>query len=182
MKQKLTDEQLMECAKGGDLDCISVLYDRHHVRLYNFFFYQNKEVSSAEDLLQNVFERIIKHREKYKSGVPFKAWLYKIAWNEFNDSFRKKSLVLPGDESINQIQALATTPDRSDIDDQKVRLQVAMGQLNEEQQMLINLTRYQGLRYQEVAEIMGQTESNIKVKIHRTMKALKNNYFKIGDI
>jgi len=57
-----------------------------------------------------------------------------------------------------------------------------MGQLTSEQQRLIQLTRFEGLKYQEVADIMDSTVSNIKVKVHRTMKSLKNNYFKIRDL
>jgi len=62
----------MDRAKHGDLDCLSELFERHHVGLFNFFFYQLKEKAKSEDLTQNVFEKLIKHRDKYDVNKPFK--------------------------------------------------------------------------------------------------------------
>ena len=61
-------------------------------------------------------------------------------------------------------------------DDKKQRLKVAMGQLNQEQQQLLQLTQFQGLKYAEVADIMGCSLSVIKVRVHRTMKSLRAAY------
>jgi len=172
----------MDRAKHGDLDCLSELFERHHVGLFNFFFYQLKEKAKSEDLTQNVFEKLIKHRDKYDVNKPFKSWLYKIAWNEHNDVYRKKSLVLPGEEKFRHLTDVNQKFIEDEKSDQKARLEIAMGQLTPEQQRLIQLTRFEGLKYQEVADIMDSTVSNIKVKVHRTMKSLKNNYFKIRDL
>ncbi len=177
-----SDEVLMAKAKAGDLDGIAILFDRYHLALYNFFLYQVKDQNKSEDLTQNVFEKIIVHRDKYKEDRPFKGWLYKIAWNEHHDSYRGKKLVLPGDDSFRSLTSDIMETKVDQYEDEKMRLKVAMGQLTSDQQQLIQMTRFEGLRYAEIADIMGCTVSNLKVKVHRTMKNLKNHYFQLGEI
>ena len=66
--------------------------------------------------------------------------------------------------------------------DQKNRLTFALKKLPPEQQELIQLSRFEGLKYSEVAEILDISVSNIKTRMHRTMKTLRINYFNIGEI
>jgi len=173
----ITDEALMRQAKEGDMHCVSELFMRHNKDLYSFFLSNCKDDSLSKDLVQNVFERIIKYRSKYKEEFPFKPWLFKLAWNEQNDYYRKKRITLPGDEQIKYIM-----PKHEEVIDnkqeQKQRLKIAMSKLTSEQQQLLQMTQYQGLRYAEVADIMHCSLSAIKVRVHRTMKLLRAEYQK----
>lgn len=172
----ITDEQLMLQAQSGDMQCISDLFVRYHKELYTFYYRQSQDDSLSKDLVQNLFERIIKYRSKYNAKYPFKSWLFKLAWNEQNDFYRKRKLTLPGDERMAHI--LPQTEERADDvnGESQLRLKVAMGQLSKEQQELIQMTQYQGLKYAEVADIMGCSLSAIKVRVHRTMKSLRKEY------
>ena len=172
----ITDEELMLQAKSGDMSSISDLFVRYHKELYTFYYRQSKNDALSKDLVQNLFERIIKNRSKYDTKYPFKSWLFKLAWNEQNDFYRKRKLTLPGDERMAHILPESEEKDDRTSDDSKQRLKVAMGQLNHEQQQLLQLTQFQGLKYAEVADILGCSLSAIKVRVHRTMKSLRTAY------
>ncbi len=172
----ITDEELMLQAKSGDMSSISDLFVRYHKELYTFYYRQSKNDALSKDLVQNLFERIIKNRSKYDTKYPFKSWLFKLAWNEQNDFYRKRKLTLPGDERMAHILPQTESKREDASADSKQRLNVAMGQLNQEQQQLIQMTQFQGLKYAEVADIMGCSLSAIKVRVHRTMKSLRTAY------
>lgn len=172
----ITDEELMLQAKGGDMSSVSTLFIRYHKELYTFYYRQSKDDALSKDLVQSLFERIIKKRDKYDVRYPFKSWLFKLAWNEQNDFYRKRKLTLPGDERMAHMLTQTDNNETDNTDDKKQRLKVAMGQLNQEQQQLLQLTQFQGLKYAEVADIMGCSLSAIKVRVHRTMKSLRAAY------
>ena len=79
--EQFNDEHLMLKVKKGDLDSLAPLFEKYHVKIYNFFLRltRNKEVS--KDLTQNVFRRIISYRESYDQQWKFKSWMYQIARN-----------------------------------------------------------------------------------------------------
>lgn len=174
----MTDEELMLQAKAGELSSISILFDRYNVRLYNFFLQQTRDQSKSEDLTQMVFERLIKYREKYVQRDRFTSWIYTIARNVHKDLYRKKREDLPGREKIYAL-ADQQIEVEADLDEEKDQLQKAMQYLRPEQRELIWLSRYERLKYAEIAHMMGTTEGAVKVKIHRSMKDLKTQFFKI---
>ena len=174
----MTDEELMLQAKAGKLDGISVLYDRYHTRLYNFFLQQTHDQSQSKDLTQIVFERVIKYRGRYVQQGRFTAWIYAIARNVHLDLYRKKREDLPGAAVIHAI-ADSQIEENHDREEDKYHLEKAMKYLRPEQRELIWLSRYEKLKYAEIAHILGSTEGAVKVKIHRSMKDLKTEFFKI---
>ena len=174
----ITDEALMFKAQKGDMTAISDLFVRYHKELYTFFFRGSKDDSLSKDLVQNVFERVIKYRSKFREEFPFKSWLFKLAWNEQNDYYRKKRITLPGDEKMNLILPHYEDKLEDSASENKKRLNHALDRLSKEQRELIHLTQYQGFRYAEVADIMGCSLSAIKVGVHRTMKTLRSEYHK----
>jgi len=87
---KHTDEQLMEQVSQENLNALSVLFDRYQVPLYNFFYRQNYDGAFSEDLVQTVFERILKYRQSYVSGMTFRSWMYQIARNAKTDHYKKQ--------------------------------------------------------------------------------------------
>jgi len=90
-------------------------------------------------------------------------------------------LTLPGDEKMVHILPKTEEVKPNVTDEKKQRLKVAMGQLNHQQQQLLQMTQYQGLKYAEVADIMGCSLSAIKVRVHRTMKLLRTAYINTAN-
>ena len=176
------DEKLMTAVREGELNKMSILYDRYHVQLYNYFIKLTRDRTLSEDLTQNVFERALKYRSSYKDSYPFKAWIYRVASNVRYDHYRSKKLDVAYNDGYQAFADRMVTGEEDPQEEQISRLHQALHGLNDEQKKMIWLTKYEGMKYSEAAQILGCTESALKVKIHRTMKTLKANYFKITPL
>src|SRR5579872_6023594 len=86
--QRLTDEELMSCVRSGATGMLGVLFSRYHVPLYNFFRRLTGNSVLSEDMLQEVFYRILRARMTYQENAPFRTWMYRIARNAMVDRLR----------------------------------------------------------------------------------------------
>src|SRR5205823_11720081 len=84
-----TDETLMLLVRGGDVARLGVLFDRHHRALFDFFARMTGSRTAAEDLVQDVFFRMLKYRDTFRVESRFKAWMFRIARNAGFDHFKK---------------------------------------------------------------------------------------------
>ncbi|MDJ0644826.1 MAG: RNA polymerase sigma factor [Flavobacteriaceae bacterium] len=173
---QLTDEELMQRVSQGELDLMTVLFDRYHVRIFNFFnkMVQNKMVS--EDLTQDVFVKILKYRTSYKSGN-FASWIFTTARNIFSTYYQK---LKKDREKFTESEHLKHTEDVVSESNQEElnHLQKALSYLNHSDRELIIMNRFQEIKYEQIAEITGSNENAVKVKTHRALKKLKDIYFK----
>ena len=177
------DEQLMMKVKSGNLDSMSELFQRYHRKIFNYFLRNVYDKELSEDLTQNVFERAMKYRTSYKDSFPFKAWIYKIANNVKYDHYREKKVPIAKIELLDSIQSYAMNPEsQMEENEQITKLKSAMKKLTDEQRNIIWLTKYEQMKYAQVAEIVGCTETAMKTKIHRAMKSLKLIYFQMESI
>jgi RNA polymerase sigma factor (sigma-70 family) len=179
----MTDEQIMEAVKTGDLQQASLLFDRYHKRLFNFLARMAMDRDLAEDLTQNVFLRMIKYRTSYREGAKFQSWIYQVARNVFSDHYqtmknRKADFV----DVEKMSERMADSEESAMMDEQEKLLHRSMAMLSEEQRELLVLTRYQQMKYEEVASIMDTTVANIKVKVHRAIAKLREHYFELEKI
>src|SRR5688572_7411600 len=86
-----SDSVLMERVRAGELDQLSELFERHHRRLYQFFLRLTRDRSAAEDLVQEVFVRLIKYRHTWRDEAEFVPWMFALARNAAVDQFRARS-------------------------------------------------------------------------------------------
>ncbi|PLX22635.1 MAG: RNA polymerase subunit sigma [Salinivirgaceae bacterium] len=170
---QLTDEYLMLDVRRGNLDALGPLFEKYHVELFNYFLRRCRNRELSEDLTQNVFQRIIKYRSSFRDDSVFKPWMYKIAQNIMYSHYRK---LVPEDE-FKDTEQLADSPEGSEQVLQDKLLFEALSQLPEQDRELIELSRFQGLKYAEISEITGNSVSAIKVKIHRAIGKLRELYF-----
>lgn len=171
----LTDEEIMLQVANGNLDMLSILFDRYHVRIYNFFNKMLRDKMASEDLTQDVFIRVMKYRASYKQGN-FTSWIYTIARNIFSTYYqnKKKEQVNISEEEIGQTdKQLITENNREELD----YLQQALSKLKSHERELIVMHRFQEIKYSQIAEIIGSNENAVKVKVHRALKKLKDIYF-----
>ena len=165
-------------AKNGDLSGIANLFDRFHLRLFNFFYQRNRNKALSEDLTQAVFEKVIKNRNNYNNSNSFVSWIFTIARNINIDHFRKKKLILPGDEGLSTL----IEPDVENLEENEniIKVRKAIKLLSMEDQEILQLTKFQKMRYKEVAELLDISESAVKVKVHRSLKKLKDAFYNIA--
>ena len=162
--------------KDGDLDKLGLLFERYNRPLYSFFYRKTFESQLSEDLVQSVFERMLKYRTTYSGTGSFTTWMFSIARNAHIDHYRKEKR-RKEDEILDEERIPGEVPagyaEMDERNQKKVLLEKAIEQLDEEKREVVLLSRFEGLRYQEIAEIQGVTESAVKVRMFRAMKDLK---------
>jgi RNA polymerase sigma factor (sigma-70 family) len=176
----MTDEMIMEAVKNGDLQQASLLFDRYHKRIFNFLAHMSMDRDLAEDLTQNVFLRMIKYRTSYKEGLKFQSWIYQMARNGFSDHYQANKNRYSNFIDVEKIRDRVA--DHQESEEQAQREQLlhrSMALLEEDQRELLVLTRFQQMKYEEVALIMETTVANIKVKVHRAIAKLREHYFQL---
>jgi len=179
----MTDEQIMEAVKNGDLQQASVLFDRFHKRIYNFLARMTADRDTAEDLTQNVFLRLLKYRESYNPEMKFQSWIYQMARNAFSDHYQRQKQRNPVKMEIEKLtDSMPDILDAIDQEENEKRLIRALAKLPDDYRELLVLTRFQHLKYEEVARYLDMTVANVKVKVHRAIGQLRENYFQLENI
>lgn len=179
----MTDEQVMEAVKNGDLQQASLLFERYHKPLFNFLAKMTLEREQAEDLTQNVFFRMIRYRNSYRVGLKFKSWIYQIARNVFSDHYQATKNQRANFVEVEKMaDRMTDNEEDSQLEGKEVLLHQSLALLNEEQRELLVLTRFKHLKYEEVALLMDTSVANIKVKVHRAIGKLREHYFQLERI
>jgi RNA polymerase sigma factor (sigma-70 family) len=176
--EALSDNALMIKVRDGHLDTLGLLFARYKKPLFGFFYGMNKDAELSEDLVQNVFYRILKYRYLFRGEGDFKTWMFHIARNVNHDHFRKDKL-RHKDPIENWQDRLGTDDNRLSEykkDDELHVLSIAMEKLPEDKREILLLSKYQDKKYKEIGEILGCSEGAVKVKVFRALQELKAVY------
>jgi len=168
------DESLMLEVRDGEVARLGILFERHHRPLYNLFVRLTGNREASEDLVQEVFLRILKYRHTYRGESGFTVWLYKIAHNARADYFRKpkREVTMPEDgfEPISEdFIASDKLEQRQEVD----LLRAALNKLSEDKREVLVLSRFQNLKYDEIAELLDCAVGTVKARVHRAIKDLR---------
>lgn len=167
------DEELMLEVRNGTGETLGVLFDRYQTPLYNFYSKLTGDRTLSEDLVQEVFLRILKYRQSYQPGTPFRAWIYQIARNARVDHYRKT----PKHIAFEPEMAPPVKPKDTAQENQEAELlHRALLQMPEEKREILLLSRFQELKYDEIAELLGCELGTVKTRIHRAIQELRRVY------
>lgn len=178
----LSDHEVMLAVRRGDLDRMSDLFEKFHRPLYNYFLNITGKREASEDLVQEVFYKMIKYRHTYKDQGNFKSWMYTIARNSQIDYFRNQPKMTEIDtENTNRLVENSTPVTYFEKENNLNYLKKAMFMLSEDKREILLLSRFLDLQYQVIGQVLGCTVANVKVKVHRALKELSNIFFQITD-
>jgi RNA polymerase sigma-70 factor, ECF subfamily len=172
----IDDSDLVIFARD-DRAAFGELYERYVKKIYGYIYFRTGNHHDAEDLTARVFHRALVHIETYvERGVPFQAWLYRIAHNLVANWHRDRNRrkVIPLDEFIAAGLRSEAPDDAAESKEEKERLLAAINRLPEERQQLLILKFVDKLSNQEIGEIMDRSEGAIKSLYHRTLLALRD--------
>lgn len=179
MRRKTTeasDESALIQRAKTDTEAFGLLYERYVDRIYKYVYYRTGNVADAEDLTARIFERAMNHIGNYQDqGVPFSAWLYRIAHNLVanwhRDRSRRTFIAL---EDVSQWTMTDHGPEFvAQLMEDKVALREAIGRLPVDRQELLMLKYVERLSNAEIGEIMGRSEGAVKSLYHRTLLSLR---------
>lgn len=176
--EALSDNALMIKVRDGHLDTLGLLFARYKKPLFGFFYGMNKDAELSEDLVQNVFYRILKYRYLFRGDGDFRTWMFHIARNVNHDNFRKNKLrykdsIEDWEERLGSDENRATEFQK---EDELHLLSMAMDKLPEDKREILLLSKYQDKKYKEIGEILGCSEGAVKVKVFRALQELKAVY------
>jgi RNA polymerase sigma-70 factor (ECF subfamily) len=175
-----TDNELMEQVRDGKVERLAVLFERHQTMLFNFFLRLTGDRAASEDLVQEVFIRILKYRAGYHGESRFVVWMYQIARNAHVDHLRKRRPEVPLDERVEATPGREPLPeDRVEADQEAALVRRALDRLPERKREILLLFRYQDLKLREIAELLGCQVGTVKVQVHRALKDLSRIYFEL---
>lgn len=172
-----SDEASMITAAQNDPDAFGALYERYVTRIYNYIYYRTGNPSEAEDLTARVFLRAHRHIGRFKNqGLPFSAWLYRIAHNLVANWHRDNSRrnEIPLDDNARLVHR-GDLPETQVIDQQEFeRLLQAIRRMSPERQQLVILKFVERMSNSDIGVIIGRSEGAIKSLYHRTLIELRN--------
>ncbi len=175
------EAEVIRFASEGNAEAFTQLYERYVDRIYNYIYYRTGNPHEAEDLTSRVFYRALHSIERYdQRGVPFAAWLYRIAHNLVanwhRDNSRRKEVPL---EDTLQSSHRSQQPEAHVMDHQELETVLrAIRRMPAERQQLLILKFVEDLPNAEVALIMRRSEGAIKSLYHRTLLALRDELAK----
>ena len=186
MASARSDVQLIAAVKKGDLDAFTELVERHQRGLINYFYHHSWDRQISEDCAQEVFVKLFYHIDGYIPRAKFTTFLFRVARNHWIDRMRAKE----GDPKVVSLEAPMGSEDGRPLRDRlPVReerpldrivrrergemLRQAIQKLPEDQREVLVLAELEGLRYQEVGEILGIPVGTVKSRMHAAVGKLK---------
>ena len=176
---EISDEKVLALAARGDQEAFGVLYERYVGRIYNYIYYRTGNQFDAEDLTARVFFRALRHIGNYTDrGLPFSAWLYRIAHNLVanwhRDNSRRREIPL---EEILLVRPNGEHPETTLVQNEEIEnLMHVIRYLPDERQQLLILKFVEHLSNAEIGQIMGRTEGAVKSLYHRTLLSLRDEF------
>ena len=171
----VSDQMLMISVCDGNMEKLGMLFERHHGRLFNFFLHLTGNRHLSEDLVQEVFVRLLKYRHTFRENSTFTTWMFHIARNVRIDHLRKS----PHDEvsienSPHEHVSLMPTPGERTEESEKVQImRIALSRLPEEKREVLLLRGAHGLKFEEIAEILKCPVDTIKSRAFRAIQDLR---------
>jgi RNA polymerase sigma factor (sigma-70 family) len=173
----MTENDLMNEVKNGHVEKLAVLFERYHLLLYNFFLKLSGNRQNSEDLVQEVFARILKYRTTFQGEARFSVWMYKIAHNVHYDHLRKRREVYSLEDSFQEVPGLQESPsDKMEREAEAALMAKALSRLPAKKQEILILSRFHDLKYREIANLTGYPEGTIKATVHRAIRDLADIY------
>ena len=170
------DESLLIEQAKSDPGAFGLLYENYLQKIYNYVYYRTGNHHDAEDLTAKTFQRAMKHISRYEQrGVPFSAWLYRIAHNVVanwhRDQSRRKVVAL--DELVLYQRWQQSPEGLVEENEEKRELLKVIRRLPADRQQLLILKFVEGMSNEAIGQIMGRSEGAIKSLYHRTLLALR---------
>ena len=159
----------MERFVQGQEGAFSELFNRHAGRLQGAL--RRMVGPAADDVLQTTFLSIVKARGRYERGAPFRPWLYTVAVNAARDHLRRHRREEP--RPTNELPEAAADPTPLPDPGLARTVEAALAKLPENQREAIVLHRFEGFSFKEIAQLLGVTETAVKVRAHRGYERLR---------
>jgi len=174
---QLAENELIQKAQDGDAEAFGLLYERHAPAIFRFIYSHLDDRLDAEDLTEDVFLRVWRSLPKFEDqGVPFVAYLFRIARNTLVDYYRRSKNGHKLVSSLEDSVIVDAHPDPGELTIAKMEhqeIRQMLGSLREDYRMVIILRFLSDLSPDETAQAMGKSAGAVRVLQHRALTALR---------
>jgi RNA polymerase sigma factor (sigma-70 family) len=173
-----TDNHIMMQVKAGHTAMLGLLYERHKQALFGFFYKMCGSTTVSEDLVQIVFMKILHGKDGFMGHGQFITWMFHIARNALHDHYRKHrhSHLELVDSEPDEVAGSADVAGTYDAEQTISQLFAAIDLLSVDKKELLVMSRFQQLKYKQIAVITGSTEGAVKMKMRRTLIELRDRF------
>lgn len=163
----ISDERLILQYCRGHRPAMATLVERYRDEMLNFFYHRVSSQPVAEDLVQELFLKIIRNAHRFQARAKFKTWMYRIALNQLKDYYKLARREVAGSiaEAESPVEFTAEIDRKSD-------LQRFLANLKQEFRTIIELTYFQDLSTQEVAGVLNLPEGTVKSRRFYALREL----------
>lgn len=174
------EQQLIEAARHNP-GAFEVLYAHNVDAIYAYALHRVGDVSVAEDVVAETFHRALENLDRFEwRGVPFSAWLYRIASNAIAARYRREPTL--GLDDVGELYDQGIGPEQALlVGERGLELRAAVARLPFDQKQVVILRYGQDLRNKEIAQIMGRSEGAIKQLLHRALNGLHRRLVTAGS-
>lgn len=173
---ELSDDQLLEAYRNGDTDAFGILYDRYIEKIYRFIYYKTFDTATAEDLTSSTFFKALNKISTLDlSRGNFSSWIYSIARNTVIDHYRSHQFAAATGDDVFDLSEDSRMSESFDAQHSLSVVQEYLQTLSSTQREIVTLRIWEERSYQEIAEIVGGTESSVKMAFSRTIRKLRED-------
>jgi RNA polymerase sigma-70 factor (ECF subfamily) len=182
--QAQADLVLMGRVRDGDREAVIGIVERYQDELIGFFYHLCWEQLTSEELAQDVFVRLYNARERWQPTARLRTWIYRIAHNLWIDHLRRKRNLVSldaerGDGELRLSEVLAAPdggdPEAADRDARiRERVRSALAELPEGQREVFVLANNHGMKYHDIAAVLGIPEGTVKSRMHHAVRILRD--------
>lgn len=177
-KNIVTDQQLVVAAQQNR-DAFAALYDKYFEQIYLFIYKRVWDEAIAGDICQDAMLKAMHNIGKYEDrGVPFTAWLYRIASNEVNLYYRKQKKMISveiQEKHVKDLMMEIEIGEKSSVDDQEKLIEI-MNSIKPEYAEIIELRFFLQYSFKEIADFYEISEANAKMRLYRILDRIKKGW------
>jgi RNA polymerase sigma-70 factor (ECF subfamily) len=168
----------MQDVRAGEVAKLETLFDRHHRALFHYFLHLTGNRAVSEDLVQEVFFRILKYRHTYQTETSFRAWMFQIGRNVHTDYVGRHKAEVAMPEGTLEVASGEELPDRRAQNKQEAALlRRALASLPPEKREVLIMSRFLDLKYEEIALALKCEVGTVKVRVYRALRELGDRFF-----
>ncbi len=173
-----TDEELMRAIQSGEVRAFDVLYDRYATRMVNYFYHRlGRQKDVAQDMLQNLFMKIIEKPHLFHTEKKFSSWIYAVASNMCKNEYRRRDLrqieqPLESDNTLDFINKAKIPDEKFEHKEFSQALQTQLNQMDDIKRETFLLRFQHQLSIKEISEVLNCSEGTVKSRLFYTIRAL----------
>ena len=177
----ISDSELMRQVRGGRTAALATLFERHHARLYRYCLRMTSNRATAEDLVQEIFMKMLKYKHTFRDDSDFVPWMFGIGRNACLGHLRRAANAHISGSDLDEMPSQEESFESPDQEQEGDLVRRALQRLPAERREVLVLSRFEFKTYEEIARALDCTVGAVKVRVHRAMKQLREIYLDMTE-